>query len=71
MTLSVLLSSVVVDPISFFIIFTVGIGIGKGLALTASLKAGWMYLPHKKGLVSGIIMSSLGIGSIAYGIFCA
>ena len=70
MTLSVLLSSFTVDPVSFFIIFTVGIGMGKGLTLPASMKAGWMYLPHRKGLVSGIIMSSLSLGSVIYGIIC-
>jgi MFS family permease len=67
MSSSIFLASFAVDPTSFFIIFTLGVGIGKGLALPASMKAGWIYLPNRKGLVSGIIMSSFSIGSMLYG----
>lgn len=70
MVLSVLIASLVSDPVSFFIVFALGVGLGKGLAFPASMKAGWIYLPHRKGLVSGIITSSLSIGSIFIGIFC-
>lgn len=44
-----------------------GFGIGKGFLYPAPLKAGWSHLEGRRGLVSGIIVSGLGIGSFSFG----
>ena len=52
----------------FFIFYAVGFGIGKGFLYPAPLKASWSHLPGRKGLVSGVIVSGLGLGAFVYGI---
>ena len=61
------LSSYAQTPGAFFGIYSVGFGIGKGFLYPAPLEAGWSHLEDKKGLVSGIIVSGLGIGSFIFG----
>jgi hypothetical protein len=41
--------------------------VGKGFLYPAPLEAGWSHLEDRKGLVSGIIVSGLGIGSFIFG----
>lgn len=45
-----------------------GFGIGKGFIYPAPLRATWSHLPGRKGMVSGIIVSGLGLGAFIYGI---
>ena len=52
----------------FFFLFAVGFGTGKGFLYPAPLNAGWSHLPARKGLVSGIIVSGLGLGAFFVGI---
>lgn len=52
----------------FFILYAVGFGIGKGFLYPAPLVAGWSHLLGRKGFVSGIIVSGLGIGALVFGI---
>lgn len=65
---SVFIVSVYTHPVTFFIIYAGGFGIGKGFLYPAPLKASWSHLPGRKGLVSGTIVSGLGLGAFIYGI---
>lgn len=58
------------NPQLFVLLYVIGIGICKGVAMTACLKSGWNYLPERKGLVSGIVMSGMSTGSVFYGLLC-
>lgn len=52
----------------FFIFYAVGFGVGKGFMYPAPLNAAWSHLPGRKGFVSGIVVSGLGIGAFAFAI---
>lgn len=52
----------------FFLLYAVGFGIGKGFLYPAPLNAGWSHLPARKGFVSGIVVSAIGIGALSFGI---
>ena len=54
--------------IEFFLLYAVGFGVGKGFLYPGPLKAGWSHLPGRKGLVSGLVVSGLGIGAFIFGI---
>ena len=56
------------NPNLFFLIYAVGFGLGKGFMYPSALYAGWSHLPARKGLVSGIIVAGMGIGSFIFGI---
>ena len=56
------------QPIAFFVFYAGGFGIGKGFIYPAPLRATWSHLPGRKGMVSGIIVSGLGLGAFIYGI---
>jgi OFA family oxalate/formate antiporter-like MFS transporter len=43
-------------------------GFGAGIAYTAPMAAGWKWLPDKKGLVSGIILTGFGAGGFVFNI---
>ena len=62
------LSSLTVNPLAFFALYALGFGIGKGFLYPAPLKAGWSHLEQRQGVVSGIIVSGLGIGSFSFGL---
>jgi len=51
----------------FFMLYALGFGAGKGFLYPAPLKAGWSHFSGRKGLVSGIIVSGLGIGAFIFG----
>jgi hypothetical protein len=68
--LTVLFSSYILKPFVFLFVFGIGVGVSKGFALSGSFKAGWTYLPGRKGLMSGLVMSAVALGSIIYGISC-
>lgn len=65
---SVTISIFTKQPIAFFIFYAAGFGIGKGFIYPAPLRATWSHLPGRKGMVSGIIVSGLGLGAFIYGI---
>lgn len=65
---SVLSSSYAKNPTAFFVLYAVGFGIGKGFLYPAPLKAGWSHLPGRKGFVSGLIVSGMGVGAFLFGI---
>ncbi len=46
--------------------YAVGFGIGKGFLYPAPLNAGWSHLPGRKGFVSGVVVSGLGIGAFIF-----
>jgi hypothetical protein len=52
----------------FFVLYAVGFGIGKGFLYPAPLNAGWSHLPGRKGFVSGVVISGLGIGAFIFGV---
>lgn len=65
---SVFLASTMTNPTYFFIIFSVGFGTGKGFLYPTALQAGWSQLPGRKGMVSGLIVSGVGIGAFVFGL---
>lgn len=63
-----LVSSFTTNPFAFFMLYAVGFGIGKGFLYPAPLVAGWSHLQDRKGVVSGVIVSGLGIGAFSFGL---
>jgi hypothetical protein len=49
-------------------LFAFSFGIGKGFLYPTALEASWSHLPGRKGLVTGMITSAMGLGSFIYGI---
>ena len=52
----------------FFVLYAVGFGMGKGFMYPAPLNAAWSHLPGRKGFVSGIVVSGVGMGAFSFGI---
>jgi len=50
----------------FFLLYAVGFGVGKGFLYPAPLNAGWSHLPARKGFVSGIVVSGMGVGAFLF-----
>lgn len=65
---SVAAAASIANPVVFFLFYAAGFGIGKGFLYPSPLKASWSHLPGRKGLVSGFIVSGLGLGAFIYGI---
>jgi MFS family permease len=61
------LSVFVTQILAFFALYAVGFGVGKGFLYPAPLLAGWSHLPGRKGFVSGVVISGLGIGAFVFG----
>jgi hypothetical protein len=47
--------------------YSVGLGIGKGLMYSSTLYCGYSHLPGRKGVVSGCIISGFGFGGFIFG----
>lgn len=62
----VLCAFVALPPWLFITIYSLAMGVFKGCMTPALLKAGWSHLPLRKGLVSGTIISAMGIGGFVY-----
>ncbi len=62
------LSGFVTQTHVFLTFYAVGFGIGKGFLYPAPLLAGWSHLPGRKGFVSGVVISGLGIGAFVFGV---
>jgi MFS family permease len=52
----------------FMVLYGMLFGFGAGIAYTAPMAAGWKWLPDKKGLVSGIILTGFGAGGFVFNI---
>jgi OFA family oxalate/formate antiporter-like MFS transporter len=65
---SVYLASSIKNPTAFFIVYAVGFGMGKGFMYPAALYVSWSHLPGRKGFVSGVVVSGMGIGSFIFGL---
>ena len=63
-----LISSFTLNPLAFFMLYAVGFGVGKGFLYPAPLVAGWSHLDDRRGLVSGVVVSGLGIGAFTFGL---
>src|SRR4051812_20882200 len=68
MILAAFIASLQTNPLIFYLILAICFGLGKGLAFPAAFKAGWIVLPGRKGLVSGVVVSGVGLGSFMYGL---
>lgn len=60
---STALSTLATQIYAFFLLYAIGFGIGKGFLYPAPLNAGWSHLPGRKGFVSGVVVSGLGVGA--------
>ena len=66
--ISILLSSAAKSVFEFYLFYAFGFGLGKGFIYSAALQAGWSHLPGRKGFVTGIIVSGIGVGAFFYGL---
>ena len=62
------ISTLSTEVYMFFLLYGVGFGIAKGFLYPAPLNAGWSHLPAKKGFVSGVVVSGLGVGAFIFSI---
>jgi len=63
-----LLASFVTSNYSWMLWFTYGImgGIGMGVTYSTTIACAQKWYPHKKGLVTGVIVSALGFGGVVF-----
>jgi len=54
------------DLKKYMIFYSLFFGAGSGFAYTAPMSAGWKWLPHSKGLVSGGILTGFGFGGFIF-----
>lgn len=64
--LSVYMASFQTSLTMFLALYSILFGAGVGLAYTAPMAAGWKWLPERKGLVSGGILSGFGAGGFVF-----
>lgn len=64
----VFLSSYATSLTSFLMLYAVMFGAGIGLSYTSPMIAGWKWMPDKKGLVSGAILTGFGAGGFFFNI---
>ena len=60
------LSSVMESFAGFAVFFVVGLSINQGLAYMVPVHHGWLWWPKYPGLVSGLILSGFGCGSLIF-----
>jgi OFA family oxalate/formate antiporter-like MFS transporter len=51
---------------TFIFFYSIVFGTGVGLGYTAAMIAGWKWMPHAKGLVSGLILTGFGAGGFIF-----
>jgi hypothetical protein len=56
-----------VSPFTFKVYFCIGVGMFRGLVGFALLRAGWSNMPNRRGLVSGVVISGIGMGGFIFG----
>ena len=59
-------SSMQVTLKSYILCYALGGGIGCGICYLVPLVCGWEYFPHRRGLITGIIISSYGFGAFMW-----
>lgn len=64
MFLSLFSCSYVTNASLFIFLYAVVMGLSFGLLYMPGLKNSWQYFPSKKGLISGIVISSFSVGAI-------
>ncbi|MCL2822243.1 MAG: MFS transporter [Firmicutes bacterium] len=66
--LGFLLASFVTDKAPWLLYFTYGLmgGTGMGLSYSTTIACAQKWFPHKKGLITGIIISALGFGGVVF-----
>lgn len=69
MCLSLYSCSYVTNASLFIFLYAVVMGMSFGLLYMPGLKNAWQYFPSKKGLISGIILSSYSVGAILWTLF--
>ena len=69
MCLSLYSCSYVTNASLFIFLYAVVMGMSLGLLYMPGLKNAWQYFPSKKGLISGIILSSYSVGAILWTLF--
>ena len=52
----------------FTFLYGIFYGVGIGISYMAPLMCGWEHYPHRKGLVSGIVIGGFGFGSFIFDI---
>jgi hypothetical protein len=61
---SVFISSFSPTAVMFSIFYGIIYGFFQGLVLYAPIYNGYLYFPHKKGMVTGIIAGGFGVGNL-------
>jgi len=64
---TVYLSSYVENFYEFSLTYGALYGLGGGLIFMSAFNVGYKYYPYKRGLISGIIASGFGLGSMTFG----
>ena len=62
----VFLSSYQKEYWGFFFLYGIGFGINNGIAYVIPISNCWKYFPNNKGLVGGIIVSGVGMGTFIF-----
>jgi MFS transporter, OFA family, oxalate/formate antiporter len=61
-------SSFTTNLAPYLSLYTLLNGLGSGILYFLPLVCGWEYFPERKGLITGIVLSSYGFGSFIFGI---
>jgi len=59
-------SSFVNEYWGFFFLYGIGFGINNGIAYVIPISNCWKYYPNSKGLIGGIIVSGVGMGTFIF-----
>jgi MFS transporter, OFA family, oxalate/formate antiporter len=60
------LSTFFTNFVAFCIFYSVCFGVGVGCCYLVPITCSWQYFPHRKGLVTGIIVGGFGFGSFIF-----
>ena len=52
----------------FFFTYSLGFGVGNGIAYGVPIYNAWKFFPEKKALVTGIVLCGFGLGSFIFGL---
>ena len=64
--IGVFLSSFTRNLWLFMLFYGILNGLGSGMCYFVPLVCGWEYFPHKKGLVSGLVLAGYGFSSFIF-----
>lgn len=60
-------SSLITHITTFILIYSIGIGMGAGLAYMPPIITAWEYFPNHKGVISGVIITGYGLSAFVFG----